>query len=99
MQLDDDDPLWEQHSSGDGHRGQEWGPGDVPLASRFYQSLAVSLRLILDLLMDRPREQVDSGVLASRLPQRGRSLESSRPVHARIAWSGTVTSDRLTALG
>jgi hypothetical protein len=27
--LDDDDPLWEQHSGGEGHSGIEWGDGHL----------------------------------------------------------------------
>lgn len=60
--LSDDDPLWEQSSGGDGHRGIEWGDGDDALAEAFYPALPGSARLILDLLIDRPGERVDAGL-------------------------------------
>ena len=71
MKLRDDDPLWEQDSGGAGHRGPEWGPGDGPRAAEFYRSLGDNARLIFDLLMDQPGEQVNSDRIAAQLRREG----------------------------
>ena len=70
MTLDDDDPLWDQHSGGEGHSGVEWGDGDSALAETFYAALPASTRLVFDLLMDRPGERLSSDWIAAQLSQR-----------------------------
>lgn len=57
MKLDDNDPLWEQHSGGSGHRGLERGHGDGARAAALYGALAKNAKLIFDLLIDRPGER------------------------------------------
>lgn len=76
--LDDDDPLWEQHSGGEGHSGIEWGAGDGPLAEAFYAALPERTRFVLDLLMDRPGERLTSDWIAAQLTAR-------QPARARAA--------------
>ena len=70
MILDDDDPVWEQHSGKDLHRGPEWQDGDRARAGTFYSSISGSARLVLDALMDRPGDQVSADELAQQLPPR-----------------------------
>jgi len=84
MALKDDDLLWEQHSGGDGHRGPEWEAGDSRLAVGFYRSLGGNARLIFDLLMDQPGEQVDADWLAAQIPGpvRGGTSDQARQVVA-----------------
>ena len=96
--LRDDDPLWEVHSGGDGHRGLEWGPGDSRRAAEFYRSLVGNARLIFDLLMDHPGQQVDSDWLAAQIlgPARGGAGESARQV---VAGSLRVTGELAAASG
>jgi hypothetical protein len=57
--LDNDDPLWEQHSGGSGHSGMEWGDADGALAEEFYAALPARTRFVFDLLMDRPGERLN----------------------------------------
>src|SRR5689334_3376839 len=54
--LDDDHPLWDQHSGGDGHRRDpEWdSDGDLARAEAFYVRARGKGRVFLDLLIDRP---------------------------------------------
>ena len=70
MTLDDDDPVWEQHSGKDLHRGPEWRDGDSARAGVFYSSISGSARLVLDALMDRPGDQVSADELAQHLQPR-----------------------------
>jgi hypothetical protein len=67
VSLDDDDPLWEQHSGGDGHRGVEWGDGDGAIAEAFYAALPTMTRFVFDLLMDRPGERLTSDWIAAQM--------------------------------
>lgn len=96
MVLKDDDLLWEQHSGGDGHRGPEWGPGDIRRAAEFYRSLAGGARLIIDLLMDHPGQQVDSDRLAAQIhrPTRG---GAGRPTRQLVAGSLSATGELAAA--
>ena len=98
MMLTDDDLLWEQHSGGDGHRGPEWGAGDGRLAVVFYRSLGQNARLIFDLLMDRPGEQVDADWLATQIPVpvRGGISEPARQV---VSGSLSLTGELAAAAG
>src|SRR6185437_6420746 len=93
-----DDLLWEQHSGGDGHRGPEWGAGDGRLAVVFYRSLGQNARLIFDLLMDRPGEQVDADWLATQIPVpvRGGISEPARQV---VSGSLSLTGELAAAAG
>jgi Family of unknown function (DUF6416) len=68
--LDDDDPLWAQHSGGIGHSGEEWGAGDSAIAEAFYTDLPATTRFVFDLLMDRPGERLTSDWIATQLSQR-----------------------------
>jgi hypothetical protein len=98
MALKDDDPLWDQHSGGDGHRGPEWRAGDSRLAVKFYQSLGGNARLIFDLLMDHPGEQVDSNWLAAQV----RGLvggETSEPARQVVSGSLSPTGELSAAAG
>jgi hypothetical protein len=90
MALKDDDPLWERHSGGDAHRGPEWGAGDSRLAVGFYRSLGGNARLIFDLLMDQPGEQVDADWLAAQIPGpvRGGTSDQARPRAALFPFTG-----------
>jgi hypothetical protein len=65
--LADDDPLWEQHSGGDGHRGVEWGNDDGALAVAFYAALPENARFIFDLLMDHPGERLSADWIAGQM--------------------------------
>ena len=98
MMLKDDDPLWERHSGGDGHSGPEWGPGDGPLAADFYRSLAVNARLIFDLLMDRPGEQVNSDRIAEQIRGRGHTA-TSKLAGQVVAGSLSMTGELAAASG
>jgi hypothetical protein len=68
--LEDDDPMWEQHSGGEGHRGIEWGDGDSALAEAFYAALPPNTKFVFELLMDRPGERLTSDWIAAQLSQR-----------------------------
>ncbi len=68
--LDDDDPLWEQHSGGEGHSGAEWGKEDGALAAAFYAALPEHTRFVFDLLMDHPGERLTSDWIAEQLTRR-----------------------------
>jgi hypothetical protein len=68
--LDDDDPLWEQHSGGIGHRGVEWGADDGALAEALYAPLPESTQFIFDLMMDRPGERLTSDWIAAEMSRR-----------------------------
>lgn len=66
--LDDGDPLWEQHDGGSGHRDfPEWSAGDARRAATFYAAVTGRARVILDLLIDHPGEQLGAGWLASQI--------------------------------
>jgi len=57
--LDDDDPLWEQHDGGSGHRDlPEWSASDAQRAAAFYTAVRGRGRVLLDLLIDHPGEQL-----------------------------------------
>ena len=98
MRLRDDDPVWERHSGRDGHRGPEWGPGDGPRAAEFYRSLAGNARLIFDLLMDHPGEQMDSEWIAAQIRGRGRGGNGGQAGHV-VAGSLRVTGGLAAAAG
>ena len=68
--LGDDDPLWEQHSGGEGHSGTEWEDGDGALADAFYAALPEHTRLVFDLLIDHPGERLTSDWIAGQLTAR-----------------------------
>jgi Family of unknown function (DUF6416)/Domain of unknown function (DUF3883) len=76
--LDDDDPLWEQHDGGSGHRElPEWSASDAQRAAAFYTAVRGRGRVLLDLLIDHPGEQLGAGWLASQIVDetpRGRAL-------------------------
>jgi hypothetical protein len=77
--LDDDDPLWDRHTGGDGHRGEEWGSAEVALAESFYAQMAEGSTFIFDLLMDNPGKRIDADEIAGLRPTlfpRGRRSES-----------------------
>jgi len=63
----DGDPMWDQHSGGEGHSGREWRDGDGPLAEAFYAALPDSAKFVFDLMMNRPGEQVTSDWIAVQL--------------------------------
>ena len=65
--LDDDDPLWEQHSGGEGHRGIEWQMGMVRSRRRSTSRLPDHTRFVFDLLMDHPGERLTSDWIAAQL--------------------------------
>lgn len=68
--LGDDDPLWEQHSGGEGHSGTEWEDGDGALAEAFYTALPEHTRFVFDLLMVHPGERLTSDWIAEQLTTR-----------------------------
>lgn len=65
--LENDDPLWDQHSGGSGHSGTEWRDADGELAKQFYAALPGKAKSVLDLLMDQPGEQLDADWIAAQL--------------------------------
>jgi hypothetical protein len=83
--LDDHDPLWEQHSGGEGHGGIEWGGGDGALAEAFYAALPEHTRFVFDLLMDHPGERLTSDWIAEQLTAR-------RPDGVRAAGRRSVST-------
>jgi hypothetical protein len=89
--LADDDPLWEQHSGGDGHRGIEWGHDDGTRAEEFYTALPENARFIFDLLMDRPGERLTADWIAAQMS--GRRAADTRVVGRRsVASSLSATA-------
>ncbi|MGH4013998.1 MAG: DUF6416 domain-containing protein [Pseudonocardiaceae bacterium] len=53
--LDDDHPLWDQHTGLDGHRVEpEWAASDLKRAQAFYQRVGGKAKVFLDLLVDYP---------------------------------------------
>jgi hypothetical protein len=74
--LEDDDPLWEQHCGGPGHRDHpEWSADDGPLASVFYADTVGRPRAILDLLIYRPGQLVDADRIAEQALSPGRAAD------------------------
>jgi hypothetical protein len=66
--LDDDDPLWEQHDGGSGHRDHpDWSEGDGGRAAAFYSGTSGRARSLLDLLIDHPGEQLDADWLGDQI--------------------------------
>ncbi len=96
MRLQDDDPLWDQHSGRSGHRGREWGPGDSLRVAKFYESLSGNARIIYDLLMDHPGEQFDSEHIFAQLPKQQTAGAQSRMQRSR-AVSGSLSVTRRLA--
>lgn len=93
--LDDDDPLWEQHSGGNGHRGVEWGKEDGALAEAFYAALPTHTRFVFDLLMDHPGEQLTSDWIATQLNARrsdNASLAGRRSVSTSMSPTAQPTA-------
>jgi Family of unknown function (DUF6416)/Domain of unknown function (DUF3883) len=83
--LDDDDPLWKQHSGRQMHRGAEWGNGDRALAEEFYTALPTNTKFVFDLLMDHPGDRLTSDWIAAQMSRR-------RPSGARPAGRRSVSS-------
>lgn len=53
--LDDEHPLWDQHSGLDGHRvDREWATCDLKHAQAFYELVGGKAKIFLDLLIDHP---------------------------------------------
>jgi hypothetical protein len=53
--LDDEHPLWDQHSGLDGHRvDPEWATGDLKHVQAFYELVGGKAKVFLDLLIDHP---------------------------------------------
>lgn len=52
--ADEGAAIWENHSGGSGHSGQERGAADVGRAAGFAEALPVSARRILGYLVERP---------------------------------------------
>ena len=68
--LDDSDPRWEQHSGG-GRRGwAEWGQKDGQRAADFYAALRGNAKLLFDVMMDHPGEELDADWLANQISAR-----------------------------
>jgi hypothetical protein len=93
--LDDDDPIWEQHTGKERHYGEEWGLGDSAIAERFY-ALVVreKARFILNLLIDHPGKLIASDEiwsLRTDLFPKGRSSVSGSLSGMSQAW---ITSGR-----
>lgn len=75
VMIDDSDVTWDQHDGGEGHSDQpEWSAEDGPLAARFYSATPASGRLVLDLMSDRPGEQLDADWIVSQLVGRDPGL-------------------------
>lgn len=92
--LGEDDPRWDRHSGRDLHYGPEWKPHDRVLAQTFYAGLAANARLILDLMMRRPGEQLDADYLAGQI--RGRRPGETLSSHRRVV-SGSLSAIRHAA--
>jgi hypothetical protein len=57
----DTDPLWDTFSGREGHRdGPDWTAADGQLAAEFYAACQNSARRLLDLLIDRPGQLLES---------------------------------------
>ena len=98
MALKDDDPLWEQHSGGRwSPRGGVGGRRRVS-AAEFYRSLAENARLVFDLLMDQPGEQVDSDRIAAQIRGRVRG-GTSEPARQVVAGSLSLTGELAAVAG
>jgi transposase-like protein len=68
VSLSDDDPLWEQHDGGNLHRDfPEWSAADGSLAEAFYVTTRGRARAFLDVLMDRPGEQLNADIVADQV--------------------------------
>jgi Family of unknown function (DUF6416) len=75
--LDDDHPLWDRHSGGSGHQGQEWTLADLAEAEAFYASVQGKAKPLFDLLIDRPGQPLDTEEIIEILPdlfQNSRSI-------------------------
>ncbi|WP_338493728.1 DUF6416 domain-containing protein [Streptomyces sp. SJL17-4] len=64
--ADENADIWEKHSGGSGHLGQEWGAADVGLAAEFAAALPTAARQILDYLVERPGQRVHCTELFER---------------------------------
>lgn len=69
--LDDDHPLWAQHTGLEGHRvPPEWdSAADLALAQAFYQRIGGKARVLVDLLIDRPGQQLTVDDLCELAPE------------------------------
>lgn len=65
--LAEGDPRWEEHSGRDGHRGPDWGPGDVERLSELIATATPRLRTFLSVLSHSPGVEFDAEELASEL--------------------------------
>lgn len=69
--LDDDHPLWEQHTGMDGHRlPPEWDPAaDRALAEAFYGRIGGKAQVLVDMLIDHPGHQLTVDDLCALRPE------------------------------
>ena len=57
MTFNDDHPIWDSFSGGDGHRAHtDWSAAEGSRAAAFYAAMDNRSRSYLDLLIDRPGE-------------------------------------------
>ncbi|MFC4913906.1 DUF6416 domain-containing protein [Actinomadura gamaensis] len=90
MRIDDDDPMWDDHSGGSGHDGPEWEPGDEDLARIYWEKLGdTPARDILLYLIRRPGQLVHRDEL-------GRELRLDPTGRKRLA---SVVASRLRPTG
>jgi hypothetical protein len=67
--LDDSHPLWNRHSGGSGHEGNEWTLGDVTEAEAFYASVKGKAKDFMDVLIDRPGQPLDVDEIVKICPK------------------------------
>jgi hypothetical protein len=75
--LDNDHPLWEQHTGLEGHRGREWGTDDSQLAEAFYASVGGKAKIFLDLMISHPGQLLDVDEICELRPN---NFSSSRSI-------------------
>lgn len=66
--LDDDHPIWNRHTGGEGHDGPEWSADDLARAEAFYAAVKGKAKVFFDLLIDRPGRQLSTDELIAEAP-------------------------------
>lgn len=86
--LDDDHPMWAQHTGLDGHRLEpEWSSADLKRAQTFYGHVNGKAKIFLDLLIDHPGRvlcvdelcELSGGVFMGSLSVAGSASGLQRP--------------------
>ena len=75
----DDDPFWEKHDGGEGHRdAPEWSEADSARAGAFYATVHGDARKILDLMIEYPGQLLEADWIADQIRPSAADRDSVR---------------------